>query len=49
MIIMPAIKVNMDAYRKLVDQAMELDTSITSLATLIIEDYFEELENEEED
>jgi AmiR/NasT family two-component response regulator len=46
---MPAIKVNMDAYRKLVDQAMELDTSITSLATLIIEDYFEQLDDEEED
>ncbi len=32
MIIMPAIKVNMDAYRKLVDQAMELPDDFQSLA-----------------
>jgi hypothetical protein len=55
---MPVIKVNMTTYTLLVDQAMELGTSITDLASMIIQQYFgvedvdepfEEYEEEEEE
>jgi|TARA_B100000315_G_C14532665_1_gene566993 hypothetical protein len=40
MTIMPAIKVNMTTYTRLVNQAMELGTSITDLASMIIQQYY---------
>ena len=38
---MPVIKVNMTTYTLLVDQAMELGTTITDLASMIIQLYFD--------
>ena len=45
---MPVIKVNMTTYTLLVDQAMELGTTITDLASMIIQLYFDAEDQDEE-